>query len=513
MSNSSANKRIAINTIVIYVKMIVSTIVGLFSTRYVLLALGVADYGLYNVVAGVLILLNFISTAMHTTTRRYVNVEKGKKEGNVNEIFNICLLLHIGFALLTLILAESIGNFYINQYLNIPYGKLDDAMFVFQISTIVAILGLINVPYQALLNAYEQFLTISVLDILQVLLKLPLVFFLIKYEGNALRFFAIGMCIINLCTFIAYHLICYSKYKSDVKHKIYKDRKLYKELLVFTGYTATGAGISVVKTQGASMIANYFLGVLVNGALALTNQIERYVMMLVSNLATSSAPQITQSYSSGDYQRSQYLVEKLTRFMILAMTVCVTVLACDLEFVLTVWLKKIPEGAFILCEWILISLYFRSFGSCVSSVMIANGRLKETTILSVIVGIGYPLILFLLLKNGFPAETVIILYTIMEMILKVGNLIIINYIAQFNVIHYLKSVYPPIIVVGLLCVAYYYLRNSIPIISFEGHLTSMIFTTVFTILVCAFVGLKKTERSFLWRKIDGSISKWCRIIR
>lgn len=508
----TANKRIMVNTAIIYVRMIIVTIVGLITARYVLLALGVSDYGLYSVVGGVLAMLNIINTAMHTTTRRYVNVEMGKPDGNLNKVFNICLVIHILLAVFIFILAETIGVFYINHYLNVAEGKLGDAHFVFQISLLVSVIGLINVPYQAVLNAYEQFLTLSLLDILQALLKLPLIYFLIRYNGNALRFYAIGICVVESLMFVAYHAICIIKYNSIVKHKLYKDHTLFKEILVFNGYTAFGAATTVAKTQGGAMIANYFLGTIVNGALALAQQIERYVSLLVSNLATSSAPQITQNYSGGNYGRSQFLVEKLTRYMVYVTFILVIVLACDLEFILTVWLKVIPEGAFVLCQWILLCLALRSLGPCLPTVIIANGRLKETSIVSGIVGAAYLIVLYILLKQGYPPFIIIVLFTLFDMLSKAYNLYFVYKNCQFDVKHYIKAVYPSISIIALLFTMYYVIRINMPIdeSSYIIHIISLLLTIVFSGLVVFYLGLDSVERKkiiSIVRRLPNAIKK------
>ena len=173
------NKTILKNTIFIYARMIIVIFIGLFSSRFVLQALGVSDYGLYNVVGGLIAMLNFISTAMCTTTRRFVNIEKGKEGGNVNKVFNISLILHVAFAILVLIIAETIGLWYIYNYLNVTAEKMSDAIFVFEISTIVACIGIINVPYQSLIEANERFDIAAIIDITTNVLKLLLVFVLI----------------------------------------------------------------------------------------------------------------------------------------------------------------------------------------------------------------------------------------------------------------------------------------------------------------------------------------------
>lgn len=488
------NKRIAINTLIIYVKMIVVTVVGLFTTRYVLLGLGISDYGLYNVVGGMLAMLNIFSTAMHTTTRRYINVEMGKPDGNVNKVFNISLLLHFGFALLTLVLAESLGMFYIYNYLNVAPGKLGDAIFVFQISTLVSIIGLVNIPFQAVLNAHEDFKYIASIDIAQVLLRLPLVLLLIAYSGNHLRFYAVGMCLISVLVFLTYNTFCHIKYRTEIRLKLYRDKPLYKEILIFNGYTASGAAVSVVKSQGASMVANWFFGTVVNGALALAYQVEHYIQLLAANLSTSSAPQITQSYSKGEYNRTQSLVEGIGKYNILIMAAMVTAVSCELEFIMKAWLGQIPEGALLLCQWLMLALYIRSFDSCVSTVLIANGQLKETTVTTTIMGISYPLVLFGLLKFGLPPVTIIILTALTEAANKLINLYILHRISCFKVGHYMKAVYPPALFVGLLCGLFYYMRMQLEINSILGHVASFAMAGLYALLVCYFVGLRKSER-------------------
>lgn len=256
----SSNKRIAINTIIIYVRMILIAFIGLFTTRYVLQALGVEDYGLYNVVGGIVTMLTFISTAMITTTRRFINIEMGKKSGgNVNKVFNVCLVLHIGFAILAYLIALTIGLWYINNVLNVSANKIGDAKFIYFISTTVAAIGIINVPYQALMTAFEKFKSIAIIDFSTTLLKIPLVVLLIFYVGNCLRFYAIGVCVISAISFICYQVYCNKYFKETVKWNFCRDINKYKEILYFNNYTSLGAFAYLARSQGAALLVNYIL--------------------------------------------------------------------------------------------------------------------------------------------------------------------------------------------------------------------------------------------------------------
>ena len=224
------NKLIYKNTLIIYARMIFVTFVGLFSSRFVLKALGASDYGLYNVVGGLIALFNVLGTAMSTTSRRYINVEMGKVDGNLNRVFNICLLLHIGFATLILVIAETLGIWYVNSVLNVAEGKLGDAMFVFQVSTIVACIGLVNIPYMSLIEANERFDITALIDTATTAIRFSLIVVLLFYKGNALRFYAFLMCVMSLLSFTLYHLVCLHKWPVVIKHRLYRKSTLYKEI-------------------------------------------------------------------------------------------------------------------------------------------------------------------------------------------------------------------------------------------------------------------------------------------
>lgn len=456
-STPKANKRIAINTLIIYIRMAAVTVIGLFTTRYVLQALGVSDYGLYNVVAGLIAMLNVISTAMHTTTRRYINVEMGKPNGNLNKIFNISLLLHIGFGLFVFLLAETIGLYYIYHYLNVEPGKLSDALFVFQISTVISVIGLMNVPYQGLLSAYEKFAQIAIIDFLTALFKVPLVIGLIYYPGNSLRFYAIGMCLMSLISFLLYTYACYKQYKPVVSLKFYKGLSLYKEILVFNNYTALGAFAYIGRSQGATMLINYFFGTIVNGAFAIAYQIENYVIMLVNNLSTASEPQITQSYSSGDIKRSLNLAKKISEYSIYVMLIIVFPLNIGLEFLLQLWLGEIPQDSLILCRWILVSLFIRSLTSGIPPIIQATGKVKWFQIIgSILLILGLP-ISFLSFKLGYSPQSIIIIFVIMDLLNRIFNFLLLAKLIHFSITKFIKEVYWPTIRIIILLTLFYYL--------------------------------------------------------
>ncbi|MDE6284545.1 MAG: oligosaccharide flippase family protein, partial [Bacilli bacterium] len=255
-----SNKRIAKNTLIVYTRLFFVSIIGLFTSRYVLQALGVSDFGLYNVVGSLLAILSFLSGSLTTTTTRFINIEEGKEDGNTNKIFNACLLIHIVVAAILLILAETIGIFYIRNYLNVSKGMEGPAMFVFQVSIVVACLGLINIPYQGLLMAKEKFSVIAVVEIINCIIKFILVLLLFIFANDRLQVYAIFMSFTTLISFIAFHWYCYSKWKHIIKKKLTIKNTNIKEVLKFNNYNLLSSLSLTIRDQGSNMLINYFFG-------------------------------------------------------------------------------------------------------------------------------------------------------------------------------------------------------------------------------------------------------------
>ena len=501
-SNSAhGNKKIAVNSIIIYIQMILGVLISFFTTRYVLSALGVSDYGLYNVVGGTVTMLNFISVGMHTTTRRYVNVEMGKREGNVNKIFNICLVLHLGFALLIYVVALTFGLWYINNVLNVSYEKLSDARFVYFISTTVSAIGIINVPYQALMAAYERFLQIASIGIGTLILRIPFILALILYTGNHLRFFAVGECLLTMLSLLLFSTYCLYSFKEITKWHIYKDITLYKEILVFNNYTALGAFAYLGRSQGSTMVINYFFGTLVNGAFAIAIQIERQLQNFVGNLTVAANPQMTQSYSSGDFQRSFNIVCKIARYSGLIMAILTFSLFVSLEPLLTIWLNKIPLGAITFCQAMLLSLFYGSLSSGVDGLIQATGNVKMYQIIqSILLTLGIPLSILLFILGAPP---VYILYTFIgcDIMRSIAMYIIVCRITPFSFSSYALSVFLPVLRVIMIYLLYYILLQMISFDNLVFEFLGFVFTLIFCSIVAFRFGMTMHERQVVLKKI------------
>ena len=487
--------------------MVIVTFVGLLSSRFVLQALGVSDYGLYNVVGGLVAMLNFIVTAMATTTRRYVNVEMGKADGDLNKVFNISLLLHVGFAVFILVIAESIGLWYILNYLNVAPGKEADAMFVFQVSTIIACIGIINVPYQSLIEANEKFGVAAIIDVSTTMIRFGLIIVLLYYPGNALRFYAIFMCSTSLLSFILYYLICMHKWPDVIKHRIYKKSPLYKEILAFNGYTALGAAASIGKTQGTNLIVNFFFGTIVNAAFAIAYHVESHVYMFVNKLTIAANPQVVRNYSSDNMGRVNYLVQTNSRYCILIMTLMFFPLITEIKFVLDIWLKNVPEGAVLLCSLTLIQALVTSFSEGTNGYVQASGKIKWFQIVgSVILLLNLP-IGILLFKMGYEPYWIVIVYILMSVLQRVVTLIMMHKILRFDSWDYVKKAYlrpfAVIVIMAMVVLVYQWLSIETTLLHIVGMVTVLMITTISVF----FIGLTLEEREKIVRSLQERLTR------
>jgi len=489
-----------------YARLIITTAIGLLTSRFVLQALGASDYGLYAVVGGLITMLNVISTGMHTTTRRFVNVEMGKPDGNLNRIFNISRLVHIGFALFILLVAETFGMYYIYHFLNVSPEKFTDAIFVFQVSTIASAIGIINVPYQALIEAYEKFSIGAFISIMDSFIKLVFVIVLIYYHGDVLRVYAVGMSMLTLLNLCFYNIVCFHNWKDVVKYKLYKEWSKYKEIIYFNNYVSLGATSYLSRTQGSTLLVNYFFGTVVNAAFAIGYMIENYCIMFVSNLGLAAGPQITKNYEN-NYERSFELTATLSRYSTYMMLVLVVPFSVELDFIVHIWLKEVPEGALLVCHLTLLSALVRIAVGDTSKIVQASGKIRWFQIIGSTIELSCLPVSYILFLKGFPAYMVIIVYILSSLANCVSSLFLLHRILSFDVWKFIRQLYIPVgMVLGVISL---FVKLYTLVISNEMsvffHLFGICLSVVITAIVAYTLGLNTSERirlnNFVLQKI------------
>ena len=299
MNNSQNNKRIAKNTLMLYVRMLLIMAVSLYTSRVILQALGVEDFGLYNVVGGVVVLFTFINNAMVTSTQRFLNFEIGGNNlDEARKVFSASLNIHIIIAGAFLLLAETVGLWFLNRYIQIPEGREIAANWVYQFSIIVSILNIIRSPYNAAIIAHEHMSFYAYVSIIEVILKLAIVYMVYLFADRLIAY-AFLMMMVTLIVLGVYYIFCKRKYEI-CRYQFEYDRKRYMALASFSGWSLFGSLANMGASQGINIILNMFFGVAVNAAMGIANQVNAAVYQFVSSFQTAFNPQIIKSYAADD---------------------------------------------------------------------------------------------------------------------------------------------------------------------------------------------------------------------
>jgi O-antigen/teichoic acid export membrane protein len=497
MSDNLANKRIAKNTIYMYIRLFTTMVLGLYISRVVLLVLGVSDFGLFSVVGGVLAMFTFISGSLSSATARFLNIEMGRSNGNLNRIFNINLLLHIFFALIILVLAETIGLWYVYNKLNVAPDKIGDAIFVYQVSILTACLGIINIPYASLFGAFERFKFLAKFDIINTVIRLIFVILLQYYEGNSLRFYCIIMGLTTVNAFIVYHWFAAKNWPSIIKLKLVSGWKNYKEVLVFSNWNLFAAMALMARYTGSDLILNLFFGTAINGAFAVSKTVNNYITTFSTNFDSASGPQIIQSYSAGDLQRCNYLVNKLGRVCILLFQLVFFPLYIELDFVLHLWLIDVPDGVLIFCQLNLILAAVALTGGGLVQLINASGKIKWFKISgSAFFLLSIPAT-YLLFQIGAPAYSIIILFTVADIMNRIVQLILMKTIIGFDSWGYIKDAYFNPAIIALIMSFLLWAYSLYPIDNSYYQFMSIVVCFLIIAFLIYTIGLTSGERTKL----------------
>lgn len=504
----NSNKRIAKNTIIVYVELFTTIVINLAMSRLVLQALGASDYGLYNVVGGIIAMFTFISSSMATTTIRFLNFEMGKPDGDTNRIFNQSNVLHLCFSVIIFFLLETIGIYYIINYLNVDAGKETDAMYVFQVSTIVACLGIMSVPYRSVFVAHERFSTIAFVNIFNALVKLAIAIALLYYSGNALRFYAVGMSITTFISFIVFYYLGSKNWPDIVKWRLVKDWRSYKEQLFYSNWNLLSTASLVGRNQGSALLINLFFGTVVNAAYAISVTVLHQVNHFVGKFDMAVAPQITQNLGRGNFDRSTYLASHTCRICILLMEIVFFPLYVELDYILHLWLgDNIPEGTLVFCQYTLLIAVISSTSGGLGQLINGTGKIKWFKIQMFVWNMLPLFISYLLFKWGYPPYLIVFLFVIGDIVNRFAQMYLLNRLFNFPMKQYIHDAYSrPGIVFCAMCF-YAWVYSSIIKVNHYQHIAGFFLTIIVTVLICIVVGLYKNEKQRVFtlvkKKVNG----------
>lgn len=445
-----SNKLIIKNSMILYFRLLVTLVVGVITSRFVLQALGASDYGLYNVVGGVVSMMAFINTVMVSTTYRYLAFEQGRKDGNVNKIFNISLSIHIALSIVVIMLSLTIGLYYIYNHLVLPDGRLNDALFAFSLSMLNIVFVIIGTPYQGLLVARENFIVTAPIEVFSKILQLILVLILINLPGNHFRIYVVFITLVHIVRPAMYIAYCLRNYFDDVKWRISREWSKYKEMVGFSGYIMIGAAASVGEHQGSAIIINRFFGTILNASFGIANQLNSLILMFSQSLGQAIIPQITKSYSSGDHKRSSKLVMQSSKFSFFLVMIPLVPVLLEIDYILSIWLTEVPQYTSAFVQIMLIKTIIASLMSGIPTIIHASGRIKWFQLTSSVAVLMCLPIAYLLYSLGYPPHSISAVFLFTSILTFAITLSLLKIIVMYDVMLFLKSVVIPAISVSLI---------------------------------------------------------------
>ena len=497
---SSANKRIAKNTLVLYVRMLFTMGISLFTSRVILQTLGVEDYGISSVVGGVISMFTFINAAMVSSTQRYLNFELVRGDANqLRSVFSTSLQIHALIALAIIVLSETVGLWFLNEKLVIPEARMTAAMWVYQCSILSCAVSIMSTPYNAVIVAHEKMSAFAYISILDVSLKLLVVYLLVVLPFDKLIILAVLNLLVQLFIRYIYTLYCHRHFPESY-FQFRFNKTLFKEMFGFAGWSFWGNLAAILYTQGLNMMLNIFFGPIVNAARGIAVQVQSAVQQFVGGFQTALNPQITKNYASNNLPQMHSLMFRSARFSFLLLFFLSLPVLMETNFILTLWLKTVPDDAVIFTQiMICISLIYTTANPCV----IANQATGKVKIYQMVVGGILLLILpisYVVLKLGAPAYSVFIVHFCIESLAQFSRMYMLRKLIHLPLWQYMKNIYIPIVsTVAIAIILPLVVRMQVA----EGWLRFLAvgFTCVLSVGASSyFIGFTKQERVFFLDK-------------
>lgn len=492
MSNST---RIAKNTVVLYLRMIVIMIINLYTSRIVLKTLGFEDYGLYNVVGGVVTLMSFLKTSMTSSTQRFLSYEMGVGNAeNLKKIFSVCFSTHLIIAFILLVIGETVGLWFLNSQINIPEGRGIAANWIYQFSLVSLCISIISVPFSADVISHEEMGYFAFLSILDAVLKLGFSFAILYVSFDKLIFYGFLMMLVPVINIIINWSYCHRKHP-ETHYSFYWDKAMFKKIFSFSGWTIWGQLAIVGSNQGTTILVNIFHSVTANAAMGIGQQVNHAISGLVSNFQTAFKPQITKSYAAGDYRYLNTLTKNASKLSFYLFFIASLPIVLNIDFVLDVWLDKVPRYANAFCIIFIIASAFNAMSAPLYMNVFATGKIKGYQIAMSIAYLVELAFVYLIFKLGYPIVTGVALKAVLNFFVVFIRMAYAHReVKSFSGKKYLKEAFFPIMI--SVCMT---LMIAYPLFHFANCGWHRVLATVFIIIVSMvlslFVGFSKSERT------------------
>lgn len=496
MDTSNANKLITKNTLLLYIRMFLATIIGLYTSRLVLNTLGVEDYGIYGVVGGIVAMMGFLNASMSGATSRFLTFELGK--GNIERLaktFSSALIVHIIIAFIIFALAETVGLWFLCNKLVIPEGRMTAAHWVYQTSILSAMFGITQVPYNASIISHEKMDVYAYVEILNVMLKLFIVYLLVIGNYDKLILYAILMLIVSLFVMIVYRIYCLRKFE-ECKFHLSWDVDYIKPLISFSGWNLFYEGSFAARQQGANFILNVFCGLIYNAASSIATTVQGIILGFSSNLIMAFRPQVIKAYAQQDYKNMNRLIRMGTKFGIILIVAITIPLFLKTDYLLGLWLGVVPVGSVFMVQCLLIVNVVNTASMLLVTGIQASGKIRLYSGLCGSIYLATVLIMYVCMHFGMSYCSIYAIILATSFVVNICyGLILKMQVQEFEFFKfYSYSIVPLIAVVVLVLIIMYYLTSFMK----EDFLQFLVFSCVaiFLVLIFAFfIAFNKHERA------------------
>lgn len=491
------SKRIAKNTLILYIRMFFVMAIAIYTSRVVLATLGVEDYGIFNAVGGIVGMFALVSGSMSNSVMRFVTFELGKGEkGNLTKVFSTSVNVMLVLALIVIILGETVGVWFLNDKMSIPVGRMTAANWVFQFSLLSFAITVLSIPYNATIIAYERMNVFAFISILEVVLKLLIVYVLQMTGFDRLVLYAFLLLIVAIIIRLIYWCYC-RKYFDECRYRLIFDKSLLHQMFGFAGWNFFGQGMAVINQQGTNVVMNLFFGVLINAARGVSTQVQSVVVQFVNSFTVALNPQITKSYASGDIASMHSLVfngAKISYYLTLLISVPLFI---EAETVLNIWLDIVPDHAVSFVRLTLISLLVSIIPITLIPAVHATGRIRSFMIASGMTQLLFFLLTIVAYHLGADAESAYWLLILDYCVLLFVQLFYSSKLIQLSIREYLIKVLLPIVYVTIPSTIIPWIIINYLEPTVWRLLFSLVLCTICTLSFSYFIGLTKQEQNMV----------------
>ncbi len=509
-SSSEKNRIILKNTLFMYGRMLVMLFISLFTARVVFNTLGVDDYGTYNLVAGIIVFFTFLNNGLGIATKRYITAEIAKgDERSISHVFYICILAHLIIASIILVLAETVGLWGVNYILNIPSGRMYAANWVYQLSVISAVLGIVQSPFGSVIVAYEKMNIYAYFTIFDAVAKLFIIYMVQAVGGDKLIIYAFLVFGVSIANMLLYRIYTYRTFPVCRLNERKRDKPLLKEIFSFMSWSLAGQAAVVGTNQGVSVLVNIYYNVAVNAAMGVSNSITNIINGFITNFQVAFNPQIVKSYVSKDFSYLQNLIVRSSKLSSFLVIIFLVPLMFEAGNVLKIWLGDYPEYSVEFCILTLLAIYFEAVSAPLWMTVYAQKDIKSyqiviSTVYSLNFFVGW-LVLFL---GAAPYSVITVRVIVFIALAGIRLYFTKKFFTQFDVKRWIEDV----LWKGILIFFISSILTGGIMFFIECHIfIHIILTTLislcFTLPMIYFLGLKLNERNFIKQKAFGIFHK------